>query len=198
MQDEKIYCRCMEEVKARMNLVLGFLSSHRSTGSEITNTEFVCLQVRKILELIALGSIAPNKAKHAEHREKFHKDWNARTILRDLERINPDFYPVPVKQIQSTIAGVDHHFENVSSGFLTKSDFLKVYKKCGGVLHAENPFGQKRDLGAVRRQFPKWVNQITTLLRTHRIRLIDSSKIWVVVMEHPHDKKVHTLVGVGR
>ena len=50
VQEEEIYGQCMEEVKARINLVLGFTSSDRRTGNEVTDTEYVSLQIRKILE----------------------------------------------------------------------------------------------------------------------------------------------------
>ncbi len=42
-------------------------------------------------------------------------------------------------------AAVNYHFEQIKSGYLTKIDFLKLYKKCGGLLHAENPFGSNFD-----------------------------------------------------
>ena len=54
MQDEKLYCSCMEEIKARINLLVTFFNQGGSTGSEVTDIEFGCLQFRKTLELIAL------------------------------------------------------------------------------------------------------------------------------------------------
>src|SRR5437867_6772721 len=93
LAEAKIYCTCMEEIKTRLYLLAAFFKG-TGTGSEVTDVEFGCLQFRKVLELIALASIAPNKEKYAEQRKKFHEDWNPRLIFRDLERINPDFYPI--------------------------------------------------------------------------------------------------------
>ena len=140
MPEENIYCECMEEIKARLHLLAAFFSQGRTTGSEVTDIEFGCLQFRKVLELIALASIAPSKEKYAEERKKFHEDWNPRRIFRDLERINADFYPVPIRRGLSEDPKVKH-YEPVLTGFLTKDDFETVYAECSGALHAKNPFG---------------------------------------------------------
>jgi len=50
----------MEEIKTRLYLLAAFFKG-RATGSEVTDVEFGCLQFRKVLELITLASIAPNK-----------------------------------------------------------------------------------------------------------------------------------------
>jgi len=33
----------------------------------------------------------------------------------------------------------------MKEGFLTKDDFLKVYEKCGRIMHNDNPFASKVD-----------------------------------------------------
>ena len=61
----------------------------------IIEVETICLQFRKILEKIMLMSLVANKEAYAEQNAKFAKHYHAERIMRDLERINPDFYPVP-------------------------------------------------------------------------------------------------------
>jgi hypothetical protein len=191
MKEEDIYRNCMEEVKERLNLIIDFFNQGRTTGSKVTDIEFGCLQFRNILELVILASIAPNKDEYAKQREKFRKDWNPRYIIKDLEKINPNFYPIPVEQIKSDTPGVNYRYNMIPNGFLPENDFLKIYEECGGVLHATNPFGAKKDLNSVRQDFQDWVNKIMALLRTHAIRLINDCKVWIVVMEDAEDKKVH-------
>ncbi|MEM9299845.1 MAG: hypothetical protein AAGA64_15890, partial [Bacteroidota bacterium] len=60
-------------------------------------------------------------------------------IFKELERINPNFYPVPVK---STIDKLDPRLKQ--DGYLKKDKAIKVYKSCGGYLHATNPFKSQR------------------------------------------------------
>ena len=57
LAEAKIYCTCMEEIKTRLYLLAAFFKG-KGTGSEVTDGEFGCLQFRKVLELIALASIA--------------------------------------------------------------------------------------------------------------------------------------------
>jgi hypothetical protein len=94
-------------------------------------------------------------------------------------------------QRKSDTPGVNYHYEPIPNGFLPEDDFLRIYEKCGGVLHATNPFGAEKDLNSVRQEFQEWANKIMTLLRTHAIRFINDSKAWIVVMEDAEDNKVH-------
>jgi hypothetical protein len=190
----KIYSGCMEEIKARTNIILAFNERRLTTGSEVTDVEFVCLQLRKVLELIALSSIAPNKEEYSKQRSKFNQDWHANRILKDLERVNFDFYPVPIVQAPNPTNRLVKHFEPIKNDYLTREQFEGLYDSLGGVLHASNPFGEKRDWGNVRKDFGQWASKIINLLNIHRVRLIDTSQIWVVVMTDARDSKVHTYI----
>ena len=55
------YADCMEELKKRVSFVNGFLTAKCSAMYVKTTSESVCLQIRKILELIALGSLCVNR-----------------------------------------------------------------------------------------------------------------------------------------
>lgn len=69
----------------------------KTTLFPITNIEFMTLQIRKIIEHIAMGNLIANKELYEEYSAKFSSNWNARYIFRDLERLNFKFYPEPVK-----------------------------------------------------------------------------------------------------
>jgi hypothetical protein len=190
----KIYCTCMEEIKVRINIILTFNDGKLTTGSDVTNIEFVCLQFRKVLELIALASIAPNIEEYSRQRQKFYKDWHAKRILKDLERINPDFYPIPIVQAPNPPNKPIKHFDLFDGDFLKRDNFAKFYDSLGGKLHASNPFGAKSDWDKTRKQYGEWTKKVINLLNVHLIKLIDSSQIWVVFMTHLEDQKVHTFI----
>jgi len=63
--------------------------------------------------------------------------------LKDLSRINADFYPKPIDEKPSQMAGVTNELVPVTDGFLNQEDFVHIYKKCGGMMHAANPYGSK-------------------------------------------------------
>jgi hypothetical protein len=190
----KIYSTCMDEIKTRINIILTFNDGKLTTGSDVTNIEFICLQFRKVLELIALASIAPNKEEYSKQSVKFHKDWHAKRILKDLERINPDFYPIPIVQAPHPLNEPIKHFERFNGNFLKREHFEQFYDSLGGKLHANNPFGTKTDWDKTRKQFRKWSEKIINLLNVHLITLIDATQIWVVFMKHPEDGKAHTFI----
>jgi len=113
--------------------------------------------IRKILELIALSSLVANKNEYARARKNFNRDWNAKFILNDLEKINPKFYPVLTKQILDPTSKKVMKTETVKSGYLTRSEFENICDRCGGLLHANNPFGQAKDIDKFIQVVPSWM-----------------------------------------
>ncbi|MDJ0837566.1 MAG: hypothetical protein QNK37_13715 [Acidobacteriota bacterium] len=96
MSNIERYLGFMEEVKCRIHVVQSFYQKEWSAIYRITTIESLCLQIRKILESIALGSLVLNKEQFEKHGVKFHKFYHASRILRDIEGLNPEFYPVPI------------------------------------------------------------------------------------------------------
>ena len=76
-----------------------FLSAYNSSN-DVFSLESAILQMRKALEAVAFAAVAPNKYQYAEYRAQaeknsdFTKDFNARSILQFLGKINADFYPL--------------------------------------------------------------------------------------------------------
>ena len=114
------YADCMEELKKRVSVVNGFLTGKCSAMYVQTTSESVCLQIRKILELIALGSLCVNRTEYEKYRRNFHLDWHGRRILETLE-----------KQIRSSIRNQVYRYwtkqparfcrsSTLSRGFLRK------------------------------------------------------------------------------
>lgn len=134
------YADLMREIKRRIEVVDFFLEGHGHALYQPTTTESICLQLRQVLELIAFSSLCANQQAYSAAHADFASHWNAEYLLRDLARINPDFYPKPVLEVPSSAPGVKIDHVERKDGFLTKDDFVKVYKKCGGMMHARNPY----------------------------------------------------------
>ena len=186
------YADCMEEIKRRTEVVHGFLGGRCQAMYVQTTAESVCLQLRKILELIALASLAANKEEYEKHRKSFHADWNAKKILASLEKANPEFYPKPTRQVVDETTGTVVETVAVESGYLTKSEFKTIYNKCGAILHAHNPFSRsEQDINSFLKKVPGWMEMIRVLLNHHQVQLVDQNQqIWVV-MKAKSDGKVH-------
>ena len=79
-----LYTNCMEEIKKRTEVITEHLNGGYNEKYLITETEFLCVQLRKVLENIALASLVANKEKYSSVRINFASDWNAKRILYDL------------------------------------------------------------------------------------------------------------------
>ncbi len=181
----------MEEVKKRVAVVKGFLKGGCYTLYMATTLECMCLQIRKILELIVLGSLVVNKTEFAKQHKDFHKHWNGGKILKKLEKINPDFYPKPIKEKSSSDPKIKSDITAVKDGYLTKGEFVAVYGRCGKIAHADNPFGTKTDYDYYEKQISEWLDKIMKLLNNHEIRLVNDKNIYVFHVEEERDDKVH-------
>jgi len=181
--DIDLYCGVMEEIKRRSAVVGSFLNGKSSTIYKATSIESACLQVRKILELIALASLVANKTEFASQNDKFAKVWNARLILNDLERLNPHFYPKPVRELPGAKPGVTSDLQDITNGFLTKDKFLKVYERCGGIMHSDNPYGRKTDYQYYDKSIPRWMEETRILLNSHTIHLLNDDNLYLIHMK---------------
>lgn len=105
-------------------------------------------------------------------------NWNARLIFRDIQRINPDFYPIPIV--------VDHSKDfdrlvKVESGFLTLDDAISIYDKCGGFMHEDNPFREPHDVEFYEEHISIWRTKIIKLLNAHIIHLCDDEFYYIIM-----------------
>ena len=64
--DIVLYCDLMEEIKRRMSVIDFYLSGGGHALFEPTTIESIGLQLRKILELIAMASLVTNKKEYSK------------------------------------------------------------------------------------------------------------------------------------
>lgn len=186
----------MNEIKSRTDVIRRFLHNKTTTGYHLTDTESVALQFRKIFELIALASLVAHKDEYSKQRKSFMTDWHAVGIIKIIEKINPDFYPIPTKQILDEKGKVKETV-NVTDGYLTKEEFLDAINTCGDMLHSDNPFSTSKDAMSVYKKFPVWLKKTQTLLNHHQVQLYDSNyQLWCIMKGKYPDKKQNGKVQV--
>ena len=186
-----LYAQQMREIKRRIEVVDFFLMKGGHTLYEPTTIESVCLQFRKILELIAFGSLIANKVRYAASYTKFASNWNAELLVKDLRRVNPKFYPTPVDEQPSNKPSMKSDVTPITDGFLTEEEFVTIYKQCGGMLHAANPYGTKIGHHFFKKAFPTWRRKVIRLLNSHEVHFVDEPGIWVIHMQEDGDDEVH-------
>jgi len=190
--DIEVYVSVMEEIKRRTAVIRSFLNGTSSALYRATQVESIYLQIRMILELIALASIAANKTIFEENQKKFHKHWNPSDILKDIEKINQNYYPQPIREIPSSKKGVVNDFVDIKDGFLTKEDLVSIHGKTGNILHAKNPYGKELNYGDYEKQIPAIMKKIQLLLNNHRIKLLGNHDFFYLIhMKENRDDRVH-------
>ena len=185
------YIACMEEIKKRTSVVTAFVRREINSKYLITTAESAALQLRKILELIALSSLVANHEHYGKQRANFRKDWNAKRILDTLAKVNPKFYPVPTRQVPISEGLYDT--PSVKSGYLTKEEFIELYDRCSMMLHSTNPFSEQ-DVDAsefLTKVVPDSMDKIIVLLNHHHVFPVDESRMYIVLMQAESDGKVH-------
>src|SRR3546814_7119876 len=159
------YVKVMEEIKRRTFVINAFLEDETNlTGPP--RVELAALQLRMTLELIALGSLAANKELFELQSMRFEKHWHPSEIIKDLEKLNPSFYPVPFKAKDRDCNGVIKH-DAVAGEYLTKDELVKVHGICGNVLHARNRFGKPIDHESVAKDIAGWIEKVIRLPNSH-------------------------------
>lgn len=176
------YCELMKEVKYRTLVVHRLLVGEVTTGFMQTNVEVIYLQFRKILELIAFGSLVASLDAYAAARENYSRDWHASRVLKAVAAIHPDFYPVPVTQHK--VQGQKHTAElrKFEGDYLTKGDFETLYDLCGGLMHSQNPYGEALNYESHLAAAQNWGLKIRNLLNAHEVRLINEEQFYLIQM----------------
>jgi hypothetical protein len=186
------YTQLMEEIKRRQ-AVIGLVFHGQVSLPAIVAVELCYLQLRFISELIALGCLVAHGDIQATRGGRLRDVWAADRIINSLEKLHADFYPRPTKQV----IGTDRRpksVEPITSGYLTKSDLLKLNHECGSFLHRGNLKGvfsatiRKPNLDVIN----DWTGKITLLLNHHQIQLINPDLMIWTLMQGSADGRVHS------
>jgi hypothetical protein len=176
-----LYCDQMIEIKKRLGILDFFFDASFLPFDPQQSMEIMCLQIRKILELIANSSLVANKHEYDLAVERTTKYTGARILLQQLERVNPDFYPRP-----AILQPADEHgnrsLVDVKEDVLTKKDFESIYEKCHKMLHSRSPFKSGASLHFYQNNIVAWRNMIVHLLSSHQVRLAGQTEFWLVIL----------------
>jgi len=190
---QDIYISNMENVKRRLSYAENQIALFNETNNYLL-LENAILHTRKALECIAYASISPNKKAYSKFRSEaktpadFRKDYHGGKILKQLSKINKDFYPLPLLEPKSTGVG-SWHYDRVNSGYLTKSQFIKLYDRLGKFLHADNPWDNDKGYLNLSKDLPDYFKKIRLLLQVHGTFVQDTKSRHAFVTNMGSEKK---------
>ena len=195
--DKKAYIKVMEEIKYRTDVVYALHDKKINMMYLAPHVESMVLQIRMITELVALASLAANKSIFEENKKKFEKHWHPKDILKDVESLNPNFYPKPIVQVPSNDTRTRIILVATETG-MTRDELIEVHGRCGNLLHAQNPFGKGVDYDYYEKMVPKWMKRIADLLSSHQIKLLNKNHFYWVLTKDGKDNQVRMIsCGLG-
>lgn len=190
------YKSVLGEIKIRL-YVLDEVLQRKVTPTPPGNIDLIAIEIRFITELIALGTLTANLPLFEKLSRRFRRDSHPEKILRDIERINPGFYPIPVTLSESEEGSL--RMSRIECGYLTKGDLLETWTKCSEILHARNPFGPEKSRMRKVYEFlsvvPVIKEKIFYLLNCHIIELGTPSTLYVMALNGGPDGRPAALVG---
>ena len=197
------YCILLEEIKLRINSVMEIIDERKNKEQNLNmeemiqfhmKTEFICLQIRKILEFIIFGTMVANQEVYKKTYSDFKNHWNVRKIMRKIEIINKNYYPIAMSFGDSKLNddGINytHELNVLNTEFLTKEEFIKLYDKCSEIIHSPNPF-QNNHLINFEKTLEDWMYKIVSLIYIHQIKLVNSKHTWLITLTYPPNGKIN-------
>lgn len=185
IEAQGLYANLLEEIKLRFGSINQCTLGKTGLPAPFLK-EYCYLQIRMICELIALGCLVA----HGDIKEISSKNiqgaWSADKIMSTLEKLHPNFYPLPVKQTRTNSG---YHLQAQPSP-LPKEEFLKLYHGCGSMLHR----GNLRTL--LKGQFPRQVNfpeitskaqKLSDLLSSHIIIMRSGEQMFIAMLANSDD-----------
>jgi hypothetical protein len=177
-----VYTSIMEEAMFRA-LSINTLTDSGYALPVPLQREYCFLQLRMLCELIALGCLVAHGDIEETKSSSLQKAYRAGEIVKRLEKLHPNFYPSPRKLVFSP----EHvHLSDYDREFLSKSDLITLYGKCGDALHKGNLrqlLDPKNQPPAEFRDIQEWGQKILNLLSVHLVSRREGKFHLLVVLE---------------
>lgn len=144
----QLYRDHMIEVKRRFRAIDRILGAKKArTLTAEFDDEFMWLQLRQIVELVAYSAIAADEERYAALRQEQDKNADYRVdgkpakVLKHLSQISPHFLPKSLGVMVPQADGTKHFESGPEVAVLER--FLDIHDTAGRHLHATNPFNEK-------------------------------------------------------
>jgi hypothetical protein len=182
----------MEEIKRRVRAVEISLGS-TSQLPMMAVYEFGFLQIRKIIENFSLACLVAQGGIPGIHKTSLSGTYKADFIIKELEKLQPQFYPIASYQAEKDQFGKVIEVKNKETGFITKSQIIALYHKAAERLHVGSlqHVLSKQQVSLNFKDITEPLDKIIGLLNHHQIQTIEpDEQIWVI-MNAEHDGRVH-------
>lgn len=143
-----LYRDHMIEVKRRFRAIERIFGAKKPrTLNAAFDDEFMWLQLRQIVELVAYSAIAADEERYAALRREQDKNADYRVdskpakVLKHLSQISPHFLPKSLGNMVLQPDGTKHFESGAEVAMLDR--LLEIHDTAGQHLHAVNPFNDE-------------------------------------------------------
>lgn len=123
----------------------------------VTNKEFdlvllesICLQMRKILELVAMSSLISNKDAFDITSSKIFNQWRGKEIIKEIKSYSNLVFPkISYEYFKFSPNDYINNFTNfkeITTNLIDEDKFCQIYDKCSELLHIKNPYSQSNNI----------------------------------------------------
>ena len=127
--EQQIYADLMDEARLRIHALRDGIDARNHWVPRLLQ-EFLYLQLRMLCETIAVGClVAHGDIKNAGAL----KLWQAPIIIKELENLNPNFYPRGVRFRKSPSG--ETCLDDYAAPQLSKADLVSLWNRTGSYLH---------------------------------------------------------------
>jgi hypothetical protein len=153
------------------------------------SVEFCALQLRKVFELMMIGCLAPREYMFNQFLLHANEEGYGDRVYRNLLRINPHFFPVPIKKAMDQ----DGQLQWVTrvGNFLAQEEFLRVYNRdLHEYLHEDNLPSAYETEGALK-SLKATAQKTLALINHHRTQLSFEYYVVCVLKKMGEEPEVH-------
>jgi hypothetical protein len=176
-EDRKLYTTVLEEIAGRIEAARQVLLP---SNPSLPNIELAALHLRKVLELILLGSLITNRVE-IEAITKALQRKRARQARELVKAANPYYWPKGTTAFGPPRAGAIKF--DPAPGALREDEWDEAYGHLSELLHARNPFKSPIDLATQRGWLGELRNKIMSLLEHHIVTLVDRDYMLICLMK---------------
>ncbi len=183
-EDRARYSEILKEMSARLRGA----REHLAGPPTVASVEYAALQLRKVVELIVMGSLVTNRAAAEEITQALaNKSVDAAQKL--ARNANSEYWPKACRAREDkTLEG------RPDDEVLTEDEWGRAYGKLSELLHARNPFAPPVDVAEAHALLSGVLGLLTNLLSMHVMLLAGANHL---LMGQLNDTEV-AVISMGR
>lgn len=182
-----LYAAALDQMRVRGQIAAEFLEPPVT----YPRLESAALQMRMLLELVPLAALVSHRGDVESVASAFRRK-DAVDAAKILRRVNPNYWPKPVRQVPTPQGPGRDELVPVTEGFVTETEWQTEWGFLSSVLHARNPFIGEPELAGLVQRLVALHARIVTLLNLHWVDRPGRSALLGMVMAQDGRAHVNT------